>query len=207
MWPRTDSRALVEVHLVVPFDRRFKIGAEAACQQGHAGDDADEDTQPHQAIRIDRGLGAGRLPAHRHDARRVGLNVDYADGISVALAKAGVNVALCDINDAGIARTLDAIKVSARVAAELGADWVKIPYVEGFAEVVQTCYVPVVVLGGKKKDDVRTTLNMLHTSLGAGGVGGVIGRNIWQSGRTEAMTRTMADIIHRGIGVDEALVN
>lgn len=104
-------------------------------------------------------------------------------------------------------RTLDAIKVSARVAAELGADWVKIPYVEGFAEVVQSCFVPVVVLGGKKKDDARTTLTMLHTSLNAGGVGGVIGRNIWQSGRTEATTRSMADIIHRGLSVDEALAH
>ncbi|MCP4168139.1 MAG: deoxyribose-phosphate aldolase, partial [Chloroflexi bacterium] len=39
-------------------------------------------------------------------------------------------------------RTLEAISVSARVAAELGADWVKAPYVEGFERVVETCYVP-----------------------------------------------------------------
>jgi DhnA family fructose-bisphosphate aldolase class Ia len=102
-------------------------------------------------------------------------------------------------------RTLDAIKVSARVAAELGADWVKIPYVEGFQEVVQTCYAPVVVLGGKRKDDIRTTLTMLRNSIAAGGAGGAIGRNIWQSGQTEATTRMMAAIIHTGASVDETL--
>jgi class I fructose-bisphosphate aldolase len=102
-------------------------------------------------------------------------------------------------------RTLDAVKISARVAAELGADWVKIPYVEGFAEVVQTCFVPVTVLGGKKKDDPRETLRTLRTSLDAGGAGGVIGRNIWQSGRTEAMTRAMVAIVHAGASVDDAL--
>jgi 3-oxoacyl-[acyl-carrier protein] reductase len=57
-------------------------------------------------------------------------------GISVALAKAGVNVALCDINDAGIARTLEAIKgqpvrvlaehVDVCDAAALDAFWAKV---------------------------------------------------------------------------------
>ncbi|BCX03024.1 MAG: fructose-bisphosphate aldolase [Candidatus Roseilinea sp.] len=102
-------------------------------------------------------------------------------------------------------RTLDAIKVSARVAAELGADWVKLPYVEGFAEVVRTCFVPVVVLGGRKQDDPRETLTMLRASLDAGGVGGVIGRNVWQSGNTERMTRAMAGIVHAGASVEDAL--
>ncbi len=102
-------------------------------------------------------------------------------------------------------RTLDAVRVSARVAAELGADWVKLPYVEGFAEVVRTCYVPVVVLGGHKKDAPRETLAVLHASLSAGGVGGVIGRNIWQSGRPEAMTRAMVALVHAGASVDDAL--
>ena len=34
------------------------------------------------------------------------------------------------------------------MAAELGADWVKVPYVDDFEKVVESCYVPVVVLGG-----------------------------------------------------------
>lgn len=102
-------------------------------------------------------------------------------------------------------RTLDAIAVSARVAAELGADWVKIPFVEGFEHVVRTCYVPVVVLGGRKKDDPRTTLAMLRASLDAGGAGATIGRNIWQSTDARATTAAMAALIHRNASVEAAL--
>jgi DhnA family fructose-bisphosphate aldolase class Ia len=104
-------------------------------------------------------------------------------------------------------RTLDAISVSARVAAELGADWVKIPYVEGFEYVVRTCYVPVVVLGGRKKDDPRRTLSMLRASLDAGGAGAAIGRNIWQSPDAKSMTAAMSALIHRGASVDDVLTD
>lgn len=102
-------------------------------------------------------------------------------------------------------RTLDAIAISARVAAELGADFVKIPYVDGFERVVQTCYVPVVVLGGRRKDDPRTTFNMLRKSLDAGGAGAVIGRNIWQSPHPTRMAAALAAMIHQNISVDAAM--
>jgi class I fructose-bisphosphate aldolase/fructose-bisphosphate aldolase/2-amino-3,7-dideoxy-D-threo-hept-6-ulosonate synthase len=102
-------------------------------------------------------------------------------------------------------RTLDAISISARVAAELGADFVKIPFVAGFERVVQTCFVPVVVLGGKRKDDPRTTFNMLRASLDAGGAGAVIGRNIWQSPHPTHMAAALSAMIHQNISVDEAM--
>ena len=50
-------------------------------------------------------------------------------------------------------RTLRSVSVAARVAAELGADWVKTSYAPGFEQVVATCYVPVVVLGGPGQAD------------------------------------------------------
>ena len=52
-------------------------------------------------------------------------------------------------------RTLRSVSVAARVAAELGADWVKTSYAPGFEQVIETCYVPVVVLGGPGQDDPR----------------------------------------------------
>ena len=48
-------------------------------------------------------------------------------------------------------RTPESIAISARVGAELGADWLKIPYVEGFEQVTAGCFQPVVMLGGAKK--------------------------------------------------------
>jgi class I fructose-bisphosphate aldolase len=102
-------------------------------------------------------------------------------------------------------RTLESVSVSARVAAELGADWVKVPYVDGFERVVETCYVPVVVLGGPHKDDPTETLSMVKAGVDAGAVGGTIGRNIWQSTNPKGMAAAIAAIIHNNATVQAAL--
>ncbi|MCO6453322.1 MAG: hypothetical protein J5I90_21245 [Caldilineales bacterium] len=93
-------------------------------------------------------------------------------------------------------RTLEAIKISARVAAELGADWVKIPYVAGFETVVETCYVPVLVLGGPHRDDPATTLAMVGRAMQAGAAGAVVGRNIWKAADPTAMARKLSTLVH-----------
>lgn len=93
-------------------------------------------------------------------------------------------------------RTLEAISISARVAAELGADWVKIPYVEGFEYVIETCYVPVVVLGGPHRHDPSATLEMVAAAMQAGAKGAVVGRNIWKAADPTAMVADLARLIH-----------
>ena len=102
-------------------------------------------------------------------------------------------------------RTLASIKVSARVAAELGADWVKIPYVEGFEQVVASCYVPVVVLGGPHLAEPRHTLEMVKAGMLAGGVGATVGRNIWKAANPAKMAAALRAIIHQDAAVAEAL--
>lgn len=102
-------------------------------------------------------------------------------------------------------RTSETVSIAARVAAELGADWVKIPYVDGFHQVVESCYVPVVVLGGPAKSDLRQTLEMVNAALQAGAVGGVIGRNIWQADNPAQMAAALASLIHHNATVAEAL--
>ena len=102
-------------------------------------------------------------------------------------------------------RTLESIGVAARVAAELGADWVKIPYVEGFEQIVASCYVPVVVLGGPAKANPRDTLAMVKAGMLAGGVGATVGRNIWKANNPTKMAAAIAAIIHQNAEVDEAM--
>lgn len=94
------------------------------------------------------------------------------------------------------ARTVHSVGVAARVAAELGADWVKTPYVEGFEQVVAGCYVPVVVLGGPHQDAPATTLTMVESALRAGAAGATIGRNIWKAADPTAMTQALVARIH-----------
>ncbi len=95
-------------------------------------------------------------------------------------------------------RTLEAIRISARVAAELGADWVKIPYVDGLEAVIETCYVPVLVLGGPHRDDPTATLTMVERAMQAGAAGAVVGRNIWKAADPTEMARALAKIVHPG---------
>lgn len=102
-------------------------------------------------------------------------------------------------------RTLHSVSVAARVAAELGADWVKTSYVPGFEHVVATCYVPVVVLGGPEQVDPRTTLEMVRASMDAGASGATVGRNIWKASDPTGMAAALSAIIHQNATVDEAV--
>jgi class I fructose-bisphosphate aldolase len=101
--------------------------------------------------------------------------------------------------------TAEKLAVAARVAAELGADWIKLPYTEGYERVTQTCFVPVVMLGGVKAGNERLLLETVHTAIAAGAAGVAIGRNIFQARDPRAMTAAVAAIIHKGASVDDAV--
>jgi fructose-bisphosphate aldolase, class I len=102
-------------------------------------------------------------------------------------------------------RSIEAISHAARVAAELGADWVKVPYCDTFEKVVASSYVPVVVLGGANDPDKRKTLEMVKQGMDAGASGATIGRNIWQSRDTKKMTAAVRALVHEGANVDGAM--
>ena len=100
------------------------------------------------------------------------------------------------------------VKHAARVGAELGADIVKVPYTgssETFFEVVEGCFVPVVIAGGEKMDTDEDILKMVRGSMEAGGAGISIGRNVFQHRDPTRIVRAMSGIVHNGMGLDEAL--
>jgi fructose-bisphosphate aldolase, class I len=102
-------------------------------------------------------------------------------------------------------RTTEIIATAARVASELGADWLKLPYAEDYEQVVAASFVPVAMLGGVKSRDPRVLLATIHAALQAGAAGVAMGRNIWQADNPAGMVRAVAAIIHAGASVDEAL--
>jgi DhnA family fructose-bisphosphate aldolase class Ia len=102
-------------------------------------------------------------------------------------------------------RTQASIALSVRVAAELGADFVKTPYTAGFEAVTCTCYVPVVILGGAKRGSERDMLVDIKAAVDEGAAGVAIGRNIFQADAPAAMAAAVAAILHGGASVDEAL--
>jgi DhnA family fructose-bisphosphate aldolase class Ia len=74
------------------------------------------------------------------------------------------------------------VALMARMAAEVGADMVKVEYTgdaESFATVVETCAVPVVMMGGAKSDRFIDFLTMLEDGMSAGAKGVAVGRNLF----------------------------
>lgn len=102
-------------------------------------------------------------------------------------------------------RTAESIAIAARIGAELGSDWVKIPYADDFERVTSTCFVPTVILGGAKKGNERTMLEKIRHALDVGARGVAIGRNIFQADDPQAMTAAVTALIHKEASVDEAM--
>jgi DhnA family fructose-bisphosphate aldolase class Ia len=103
-------------------------------------------------------------------------------------------------------RTVENVALAARVGIELGADWVKVPYAEGFRHVTESCFKPVVIMGGSQRSSEAEILAEVKAAIDAGASGATIGRNIFQSDDPEAMTAALSAIIHQDSSVEDALV-
>lgn len=102
-------------------------------------------------------------------------------------------------------RTVENVALAARVGIELGADWVKVPYAEGFKRVTASCFKPVVIMGGSQRSSEAEILAEVRAAMDAGASGATIGRNIFQSDDPEAMTAALSAVIHQDSSVEEAL--
>jgi len=100
------------------------------------------------------------------------------------------------------------VKLVARVAAELGADIIKVPYTgdsESFREVVDGALgVPVVIAGGAKGDDLQALKNV-EGAIAAGGAGVAMGRNAFQHKNPANFIKATAAVVHNGKTAEEAV--
>jgi len=104
-------------------------------------------------------------------------------------------------------KDLEAVKLTARVAAELGADIVKTVYTgspESFKEVVDGCLAPVVIAGGSKLSD-EETLKMVEGAMKAGAAGLSMGRNAFQHENPSALVKAACAIVHKNKTAREAM--
>jgi putative autoinducer-2 (AI-2) aldolase len=90
-----------------------------------------------------------------------------------------------------------------RIAAELGAKFVKTYYCENFEKLVEGCPVPLVIAGGKKLENEQEALQLTYDAIQDGAIGVDMGRNIWQSDYPVAMIRAIRSIVHEDASVDE----
>jgi DhnA family fructose-bisphosphate aldolase class Ia len=104
--------------------------------------------------------------------------------------------------------TSENIGHACRIAAELGADFVKTTYTgdpAGFRIAMDQVDIPVVVLGGSKSKEPRDLLRGIREAVDAGASGVAVGRNIYQHPRPDQMTAAISAIVHRDVTVDDAL--
>jgi DhnA family fructose-bisphosphate aldolase class Ia len=98
------------------------------------------------------------------------------------------------------------VKHAARVGAELGADIVKVVYTgsaESFREVVEGCFVPVVIAGGEKMENDEDIVEMVKGAMSAGAAGVSIGRNVFQHKAPEMIVQTISRIVHGSSAAEE----
>lgn len=96
------------------------------------------------------------------------------------------------------------LALSCRIAAELGAHFIKTYYCEDFEKVVKGCPVPLVIAGGPKLDSELTALEIAYQAIDSGACGLDMGRNIWQSEYPVAMISALRAIVHKNASVREA---
>ena len=93
--------------------------------------------------------------------------------------------------------------LACRIAAEIGAQFVKTYFCEGFEAIADGTPVPLVVAGGKKvpeRDAIQLAWNAVHH--GARGVD--MGRNIFQSDSPVGMIKAVRAVVHEDAAVDDA---
>jgi class I fructose-bisphosphate aldolase len=106
------------------------------------------------------------------------------------------------------ANIVEILTLGARMAVEIGADALKIPYtgdVKSFRNLIDVSGVPTLVLGGARSDNERDALELYAEAQEAGASGCLMGRNVTKSPDPKAMVEQLTGIAHRGWAVDEAL--
>ncbi len=100
------------------------------------------------------------------------------------------------------------IRHAARIAAELGADIVKVNYTGSprtFKPVVAGCPIPVVIAGGERLDEERQVFRMIREALDVGAAGVAVGRNAFGHAAPVRMMRAICALVHEDASVDQAV--
>jgi class I fructose-bisphosphate aldolase/fructose-bisphosphate aldolase/2-amino-3,7-dideoxy-D-threo-hept-6-ulosonate synthase len=104
-------------------------------------------------------------------------------------------------------KDVNAVKIAARIGAELGADFVKTNYTgdpDSFAEVVAGCPAPVLIAGGSKSNE-EEMFKTIEDAMKVGAKGLSIGRNVFQHKNPMLFVKAACAIVHENLTAKEAL--
>lgn len=107
--------------------------------------------------------------------------------------------------DGVIDRSIDGVVSAAVIANDVGADILKLPVpdaeagrarVDAVRRVVDSVGVPVLFLGGPRRDDREATITEIRDAIAGGAAGAAIGRAVYQDRDPAAMAKSVAAIVH-----------
>ncbi len=104
-------------------------------------------------------------------------------------------------------KDVEAVKLAARMGAELGADYVKTVYTgdpDSFREVVEGCPAPILIAGGSKLSDAEM-FKSIEGAMQAGAKGLSIGRNAFQHKDPVLFVKAACAIVHDNKTAEEAM--
>ena len=90
------------------------------------------------------------------------------------------------------------LRLSTRIAAEVGADAVKTDYSGDFSSmrsVVEGCHIPILVLGGSRKGSDEEALEVVRGATLAGAAGVIFGRNVFQAADMQSFLRQARSVL------------
>ena len=99
----------------------------------------------------------------------------------------------------------EAVRIGARIAAELGADAIKTFNTHDFAAVTGTCPVPIFGLGAEKLPTQADALRLAAAQVMAGAAGVVFGRNAIQVPDPHTFQAALCDVVRNGEEVDDVV--
>jgi DhnA family fructose-bisphosphate aldolase class Ia/Fe-S-cluster-containing hydrogenase component 2 len=139
------------------------------------------------------------------------VNMEQAATFAKACRKIGLPLIIEPMAVGGMVTGVNIAEIliaSARMAVEIGADALKIPYtgdVSSFRCLVERARVPVLVLGGAKSDVPRDALELVEEALRAGARGTVFGRNVTKAKDPQKMVADICALVHEGRSIDDIL--
>lgn len=136
--------------------------------------------------------------------RRVADHRSHLAQITAMCRRIGYPVmveALVVDDDGNTLRDTAQILHAARLAAELGADLLKIdaPFtIADLGDIVGAVNAPVFIRGGTPKDNVMETLRDVEAYVSRGATGLVIGRSIFQAAQPAELLKSLHRVVHGG---------
>jgi class I fructose-bisphosphate aldolase len=98
-----------------------------------------------------------------------------------------------------IMHTPEDVAWAVRCAIEVGVDVVKTPYCgdpAAWKQIVEGCPLPVVAAGGPKCETLVEALQLMADAVAGGGLGAVVGRNVWGFKDIAGAVRAFKGVIH-----------